>query len=253
MHCRTSRQWHPTFSRSSPSSIIYSSGAHVETSLHRDLKRIYAKDDSSIEVKFGKYRIDVVAGQQLIEIQHGSLAAIRNKIADLLKRRDVLIVKPLVVRKHLVKRARKRGKVTARRLSPKRGCLLDIFHELVYFTDVFPHRRLTLDLVSVEIEEWRYPGHGRRRRRRAGDYVVEDQKLLDVHGVHQLRTAEDLRRLVPVGLPKPFHTAHLADALQIDRWVAQRIAYCFRRMGTAREVAKDGNTRLYEFADRRAA
>lgn len=225
----------------------------METSLHRDLKCIYAKDGSSIEVKLGKYRIDVVTDERLIEIQHGSLAAIRRKIADLLKRHEVLIVKPLVIRKHLVKRARKRGKATTRRLSPKRGCPLDIFHELVYFTDVFPHRRLTLEVVSVEIEEWRYPGHGRRRRRRAGDYVVEDQKLLDIHGVQQLRTAGDLRQLVPAQLPTPFHTAHLADALQIDRWVAQRIAYCFRRMGTAREVAKDGNTRLYEFADRRAA
>ena len=30
----------------------------------------------------------------------------------------------------------------------------------VHFTRVFPHRRLTLEVVLIEIEEWRYPGHG---------------------------------------------------------------------------------------------
>ena len=42
--------------------------------------------------------------------------------------------------------------------------MLDLFEELVHFTRVFPHPRLTLEVVLVEIEEWRYPGHGRRRR-----------------------------------------------------------------------------------------
>ena len=40
----------------------------------------------------------------------------------------------------------------------------DLFDDLVHFTRVFPHRRLTLEVPLVDIEEWRYPGHGRRRR-----------------------------------------------------------------------------------------
>jgi len=64
----------------------------------------------------------------------------------------------------LVKLAEKGGEVLGRRLSPKRGQIVDLFDELVHFTRAFPHRRLTLEVPLVEVEERRYPGHGRRRR-----------------------------------------------------------------------------------------
>ena len=81
-------------------------------------------------------------------------------------------------------------------MSPKRGRLLDIFDELVHFTRVFPHERLTLEVPLVDIEEWRYPGHGRRRRWRESDFQVEDQRLLEVHETVRLRTVDDLVALV---------------------------------------------------------
>ena len=57
--------------------------------------------------------------------------------------------------------------------------LLDVFDELVYFTRVFPHERLVLEVVLVDVEERRYPGRGKRRRRRAkGDFQIEDQLLV---------------------------------------------------------------------------
>lgn len=219
----------------------------METSLHRDLKALYAGKDAQFEVSLGDYRIDVVAEGRLVEIQHGSLAAIRDKIRDLLKNHRVLVVKPIVVRKLLVKRAVKDGPVVDRRLSPKRGCLLDLFHELVHFTQVFPHERLTLDVPLVEIEEWRYPGHGRRRRWRVDDHEIEDQKLLKVQSVCHLQSAADLAGLISCPLPRQFHTGDLAESLGVRRWIAQRIAYCLRKMGVVESVGKDGNAWLYQF------
>jgi hypothetical protein len=218
----------------------------VETTLHRQLKEIYAVDDARTEVPWGKYRIDVVVGDLLIEIQHASLAGIRDKVRHLLNDHQVLVVKPVVVRKLLVKRSRKKGRVVDRRLSPKRGTMLDLFDELIYFTRVFPHDNLMLDVALVDVEEWRYPGHGRRRRRRANDHVVEDQRLTCLHELRRFRQAEDLTRLLPPSLPRPFHTGHLAEGLQVERWIAQRIAYCLRKMGAVHQVGKQGNARLYE-------
>lgn len=222
----------------------------METSLHRDLKALYAREGAQTEVKLGAYRIDVVCGKQLVEIQHGSLSAIRDKVRHLLADHRVLIVKPIVAQKRLVKQSARGGRIIGQRMSPKRGRLLDLFDELVYFTRVFPHERLVLEVPLVEIEEWRYPGHGRRRRWRASDHEVEDQKLIAVQEVHRLRTAADLGRLVrgPRPLPDPFHTGQLAAALGVQRWFAQRIAYCLRKTGTVEEVGKQGNARLYQFA-----
>jgi hypothetical protein len=133
-------------------------------------------------------------------------------------------------------------------MSPKRGKILDLFGELVYFTRVFPHRRLVLEAPLVDIEEWRYPGHGRRRRWRAGDHEVEDRRLLQVRQTYRLSTGADLGRLIDCPLPEPFHTGHLAQGLGVPRWFSQQIAYCLRKMGVLREVGKKGNARLYDFA-----
>lgn len=219
----------------------------METSLHRDLKQLYAGSGAQTEVRLGPFRIDAVVGDELVEIQHGSLAAIRDKIRRLLESHRVRVVKPIVASKLLVKRSRKNGRVVLRRHSPKRGTLLDIFDELVYFTRVFPHPRLALEVVLVDVEEWRYPGHGRRRRYRQSDFVVEDQKLCEVRGVQRLATGGDLRRLADCPLPSPFDTSDLAAGLGVRRWIAQRIAYCYREMGVARTVGKRGNALLYEF------
>lgn len=225
----------------------------METSLHRALKTLYAGPEAQCEISLGGYRIDVVAEDRLIEIQHGSLAAIRDKVRALLEEHSVLVVKPIVVRKTLIKRAEKDGPIVSRRLSPRQGTRIDLFDELVHFTRVFPHPRLTLEVVLVDIEEWRYPGHGRRRRWRRNDHQVEDQKLVTVHATHRLQSAADLARFVACPLPRPFHSGHLAESLQIRRWVAQRITYCFRQMGTVRQVGKQGNALLYEFTRARRA
>ena len=114
----------------------------METSLHRQLKTHYAAGSSQLEVACEGYRIDAIRGKELIEIQHGSLAAIRDKIAKLLTKHRVTVVKPIIARKKLIKLDKRGGEVVSRRLSPKRGQLLDIFDEMVYFTRVFPNRRL---------------------------------------------------------------------------------------------------------------
>ena len=217
----------------------------MEYSLHRELKLRYADEHVQTEVRLGRYRIDVVRGQELVEIQHGSLSAIRDKIRALCESHAVLVVKPIVVSKQLVKRARKKGRVTERRTSPKRGKLLDLFAELVFWTKVFPHPNLTLEAVLVDVEEWRHPGHGRRRWRRAGNYVVEDQKLLALHATHPFRTTADLAALLPAELPSPFHSGHVAKGLRIPRSDAQRILYCLRKMAGVVEAGKERNTVLY--------
>ncbi|HEX5102455.1 MAG TPA: hypothetical protein VFV87_01505, partial [Pirellulaceae bacterium] len=61
----------------------------METTLHRQLKALYAGPEARTEERLEGYRIDAVRsipggglrGRQLVEIQHGSLAAIRDKIA----------------------------------------------------------------------------------------------------------------------------------------------------------------------------
>ena len=78
--------------------------------------------------------------------------------------------------------------------------------------------------------------------------VNVETAVVAIRSVHRFRTAQDVGRLISCPLPRPFHTGHLADGLSVARWIAQRIAYCLRKIGTVQEVGKQGNARLYEFA-----
>jgi hypothetical protein len=124
------------------------------------------------------------------------------------------------------------------------------FDELVHFLRVFPHPRLEIELALVEIEELRYPGHGRRRWRRATDYQVADQRLVALLAAQRLRTAHDLWKLLPKGLRGAFDTAALAAHAGTPRWTAQRIAYCLREAGAVELTGKRGNARVYRRAGR---
>jgi hypothetical protein len=221
----------------------------METSLHRQLKEFYRGPDARVEVKLGRSRIDVVTPERLIEIQHGSLAAIRAKTAALVAEHEVLVVKPLIAAKRIVTLKRRGGRVARQRMSPKRATFADAFHDLIYFAKVFPHPRLAVELLLVEVEETRYPGHGRRRRWRRDDFEIEDQKLVSVLDQRTIRMAADLRTLLAAVPPGPFYTGDLAEAADIPRWVAQRVAYCLRETGAARVAARRRQGFVYEWAE----
>ncbi|RMF87491.1 MAG: hypothetical protein D6741_20500 [Planctomycetota bacterium] len=217
----------------------------METSLHRQLKEQYAGARGRTEVTLGDYRVDVVRGKRLIEIQHGPLGVIRRKIAALLEEHSVTIVKPIVARKWLIKLTKKNGTVADVRRSPYRGSMLDVFEDLLHFMQVYPHRRLRLEVPFIDIEEYRYPRPKRRRRWSAPSHSVLDQRLIRVRETLTLETAGDLWAMIDADLPEPFHTRNLADALDIDRWKARRIAYCLFHAGAAERVGKRGNAYLY--------
>jgi len=224
----------------------------METSLHRELKRLYAGEAGKTEVRIGRFRvdalIDVEGGRELIEIQHSSLWLIRDKIRKLTRRHRVRIVKPIVARKKLVKRNRAGGRVIDCRLSPRQGCMRELFNEMVFFTRAFPHRNLSMDVVFVDIEEWRYPRRNVRRRWRRS-FTVEDQKLVSIRETVHIATAADLRQFITCALPDPFHTAHLAEGLQVQRGLAQQIAYVLRKVGTVQTVGKQRGAWLYRWTD----
>lgn len=222
----------------------------METSLHRSLKQIYAGEGAATEVRLGGYRIDAVVGKKLIEVQHGSLSSISRKILALVQSHRVLVVKPIIVRKVLIKQPYRGAGDGERRLSPRQGGLLNVFEELVYFTRVFPHPKLVLEIPLVEVEEWRYPGHGRRRRWRKNDFEVEDQKLVTIQGCSTLKSAADLWSLLGGPRPASFDTQELAEHLGVRRHIAQRIAYCLDKMGAAKQVGKRGNAKIFEAVKR---
>ena len=211
----------------------------METTLHQQLKRCYAVEESNTEVVLGRFRIDAVRGDELIEIQCASLSAIRDKCKTLLRRHRLRVVKPVVFRTRINKADRPGGEIISTRMSPKRGNVLDVFDELIYFTRVFPHPNLVIEVPMIHVVQTRVPRTGRRRRRGRKDYQVSDVELAEIARTHQISTPAELLSLV--NIPKsvdPFDTNDLANWIDRPRWVAQKIAYVLRHTGAIEQVER---------------
>jgi hypothetical protein len=222
-------------------------GSLNEKPLHAALKAWYAMPDDQVEVPIDGFVIDILRDELLIEIQTGGFAKIKRKLFDLVERHPLRLVYPIPREKWLVKLDLDQERVTSRRKSPKRGSEVDLFVELVSFPKLVARSNFALEILLTQEEEiWRYDG--RRGWRRRG-WVVHERRLLQVVDRHQYQTPSDFMGLLPGGLPQPFTTADLATALSRPRRVAQKMAYCLRKMGALHQVGQKGRAKLYQTPD----
>jgi hypothetical protein len=215
----------------------------METSLHRTLKERYAAGGSGrLEVVVERFRVDAVdAAGRLIEVQSGAMGPLRGKLLRLLAEHRIRIVKPVVLKRRVVRKSRREGPVLSARFSPKHGALLDVFDDLIGMVRVFPHFNLEIEVLGVAIEEIRIP------RRRWPGYRVVDRCLSEVHETASLVDAGDLWALMPASCHDqgPFTTHDLSLRLDRPLSFAQRVAYCLRLTGAARVVGKSSNRLIY--------
>ena len=221
----------------------------MESTLHKELKAAYCDRLEETEVKLGNFRIDAINRGRLVEVQCSGLGAIRNKIKVLASDHKVDVIKPLVARQKITMLDEANGKTVRQRWSPKRLTPIDMFLELVHFVGAFPQKNLRLIVPVIETEQIRFPGHGRKRRWRKNDFQVQDTHLIEVQDTIRMVRAADMRRLLPKRMPKEFDTATLAKKMEIQRWLAQKVAYCFRNMGAADVVSKKGNALVYRLVN----
>lgn len=218
----------------------------MATLLHQQLKEHYVSDPDRHEVVVGGFRIDAVDRKgRLIEIQCASLSAIRNKIRTLVDDHHVVVVKPLAARKKIVTLHRRGGDIVSTRFSPVRQTIAHVFLELVHF-GIFPHPRLQLDVLLTVQEEVRVPPTGQSSWRKK--YSVEERTLVTVEHHVKLKTANDLWKALDLQLPEQFTTADLVSASKMPRWLAQKAAWCFRRMEFFDVCGKAGNSVVYRLA-----
>jgi hypothetical protein len=215
----------------------------METSLHRALKDQYGSGSGGrSEVTLKGFRIDAVDGAGLlVEIQSGPLGPLRAKLGRLLPEHRVRVVKPVVLERRVVTRARTDGPNLSARRSPKCGAVVDLFEDLVGLARILPDPNLDIEVLPVSIDEIRVS-----RRHRPG-YRIVDRRLVEILGKLSIERPADLWKLLPQShdWAEPFTTADVARRIDRPLWLAQRVAYCLRLSEAAQVVGKRGNHRLY--------
>ncbi len=222
-------------------------GTLHERSLHAALKDWYEQPGDRREVKVDGYVIDLIHDDTLIEIQTRSFAPLRTKLAKLTRTHPVRLVHPIAAERWIVKLAEDGETLIERRKSPRRGRIEHIFLELVSIPHLVERANFSLDVLLTQEEEIRVrDGKGSWRRK---GWSIRDRRLLDVVQRVTLSTIEDYRTLLPSDLPVSFTTRDLAHAIEHPIYIAQKMAYCLRKMNAIEVVGKQGNSILYSLSD----
>ncbi|HDQ73250.1 MAG TPA: hypothetical protein ENN19_14330 [Chloroflexi bacterium] len=187
--------------------------------------------------------VDIVRGDLLIEIQTGNFSSIKHKLRTLTEEHPVRLVYPVARNKWLVKLPRDGEGDPRRRKSPKHGTCAHLFDELVSLPRLLNRANFTVEVLLIHEEEVRrYVGNRAWRRR---GWATEERRLLEVVDRRLFASPADLACLIPADLAEPFTTADLADAIGEQRRLAQKMAYCLRKMHVLTPVDKRGNAILY--------
>ncbi len=213
-----------------------------EYTLHSAIKQWYSLPGDMLEVSIGGFVVDVVQGSLLVEIQTKNFSAAKRKLQRLVGDHKVRLVYPIAKQKWIVRVAQS-GEPLSRRKSPKKGRLVDLFHELVRLPGLIEHRNFSLEVLMIEEEEVRCnDGRGSWRRRGVS---IKDRKLISVTERVLFKDEKDFLRFLPGELPDPFTNKDLSARVAVSVNLARKITYCLKKMGTIAEVGKRGRELLF--------
>jgi hypothetical protein len=218
-------------------------GTLNEKPLHAALKQWYTQPGDLVEVPVDGFTVDIVRGDLLIEIQTRNLWCIRRKLTKLLEQHPVRLVYPVAKDRWIVRQSKSGRRVLGRRKSPKRGTVELIFEEFVSIAELLAHPEFSLQVVIIQEEQVRRFDKTRNWQRKGwGTY---ERRLLKVVDERLFETPQDMLALIPITLSDPFTTKDLAEATDHPVWLAQKMAYCLRKMGAITVAGKRGRGILY--------
>ncbi|EKU98740.1 hypothetical protein Lepto7375DRAFT_8055 [Leptolyngbya sp. PCC 7375] len=213
-----------------------------EKPLHASLKTWYAQPGDRFEVAVDGFVIDIVRDDLLLEIQTGNFSAIKSKLTNLTRSHRIRLIYPIAQEKWIVKLDETKGSYGSRRKSPKRGRVEDLFREMVSLPQLVSSPNFSLEVLMIQEEEVRR-FEGKRRWRKRG-WRTEERRLLDVVGQRRFEGPADWLAFLPEGL-ESFTTKDLAEARDIRRELAQKIAYFLRKASLIKLIGKQGRANLY--------
>ena len=136
----------------------------------------------------------------------------------------------------------KDGGANTRRKSPKKGRVEDVFWEMVSLPQLVSNGNFSLEVLMIKEEEVRRFKEKRRWRRNG--WCTEERRLLDVVEQHLFETPADWLAFLPEGV-EAFTTKDIADAMNIRRELAQKMAYSLRKARLIELIGKQGRGNLY--------
>ena len=224
-----------------------------ESSLHNTLKVFYAeKYGGETEVEAEGHIYDILCDDgHVIEIQTKNLSKLAGKIKDALdKGHKVTLVYPLVYRTRIIT-TDEEGKLVSNRLSPKKGCIYDIFREVTGLTDILLNKKFTLEVITINMIEHRVrtgelvqsTNNSRRFKR---NWLKVNKRLDEILETKQFKTKKDYIALLPPELPPEFCAKDITKANPSLSRYSHLILWVLVRIPIIEQTTVQNRTRYYK-------
>ena len=222
-------------------------GTISERTLHAALKAFYEPDPRFREVRVGRFVADICRGGRVIEIQTRNFRALRRKLLAFSAERSVRVVYPIALTKQVSWIEPDTGEIASRRRSPRNGRPTDILRELYALRPVLPIEGLSLELVFVDVEEFRLLT-GRSRDRKHYGVRRAERIPTALRGRLVLEDVSDYLKLLPRELGETFGTADFAKAARMTKLRAGECLRTLVTLGAVEVVGKNGHALSYSRA-----
>jgi len=211
-------------------------GTKNESSLHRTLKYQYAGTGGKTEAAVGDFVADGInALGEYIEVQTGSFAPLIKKVKEFTSLGKVRIIHPIAVTKK-IEVCDKKGRFLYRRKSPKKGSHWDIFDALLHAPELPLNKRVTIELVMLDVIEKRIKdGKGSWRRR---GISVKDREMSAFREKIIFKKPKDYLRFIPFKKNEEFTVSSLAKKAEITADTARKALYVLTKMKLVKRIGK---------------
>ncbi len=218
-------------------------GTLSEKTVHSVLKSYYSPETINQEIKVGGFVADICNGHDIIEIQTRSFDRLRRKLEVFLSYYPVTIVYPVPHLKWLRWVNPQTGEISAPRKSPKTGTPYSIFPELYKIKSFLTVPNLSLHIVLINMEEYRYldgwSQDGKKGSTRCDRIPTELVEEIHIGGL------KDYRLLIPDSLEDNFTSKDFKKATGLTIWDAQTALNILNYLGLVERIGKKGNSYLY--------
>jgi hypothetical protein len=222
-------------------------GMQSEKTLHAVLKNYIDPDEDHQEIPIDRFIADLYHDGRITEIQTAHMDAMRAKLSCFLALYPVRIVYPIPARKWVIWIDPDTGEQAENNLSTHIGTYYTAFRELYRIRPYLTRPGLTLELLLIDLEEYRIKDGWSRDRKRGSHRF--DTIPVQLRGELILERPEDYMQLVPENLPEPFTAADFAAAAGIPRALASTVMLLLTETGTVLRVGRQGRAWLYRLAE----